>query len=449
MSYKVGFLSLGCSKNKVDLEVMLFCLKESGYNIVNNIYDSDIVIVNTCGFIEDSKKESIDEILNVINLKQQGKIKSIIVTGCLAERYNTEVVKEFPEVDAVIGIGANLDISNVVANTLVGNKISKFPTKLELPLNGGRFLTTPKHYAYIKIAEGCDNKCTYCAIPIIRGPFRSRKVEDILKEANLLAESGIKELILVAQDTTRYGEDIYGKLMLPYLLKELCKIEKIKWIRVLYCYPDRLTDELIEVISNEPKIVKYIDLPLQHCNEKILKAMNRKGNRNSLTELIKKIRNRIPNVTLRTTFICGFPGETEEAFNELAEFSKDISFDRMGCFAYSNEEDTAASMMNNQIDEKIKLHRQEILMNEQNKIMEILANNMVGKEVTVLVEGYNKEENYYFGRSQADAPDVDGRVIFFAEQNPLIEGNFINVKITKFNYVDLIGEMVGVNNELA
>lgn len=449
MSYKVGFLSLGCSKNKVDLEIMLFCLKESGYSIVNNIYDSDVVIVNTCGFIEDSKKESIDEILNVINLKKQGKIRSIIITGCLAERYNNEVVKEFPEVDAVIGIGANLDISNVVKNTLLGNKISEFPTKLELPLNGGRFLTTPRYYAYIKIAEGCDNKCTYCAIPIIRGSFRSRKIEDILNEAKLLAERGIKELILVAQDTTRYGEDIYEKFMLPHLLKELCKIEKIKWIRILYCYPDRLTDELIEVISSEPKIVKYIDLPLQHCNEKILKAMNRKGNRNSLTELIKKIRVKIPNVILRTTFICGFPGETEEDFNELAEFSKDIGFDRMGCFAYSNEENTAASMMNNQIDEKTKLHRQEILMNEQNSIMEVLASNMVGKEVTVLVEGYNEEDNCYFGRSQADSPDVDGKVIFSSEYASLKEGSFVNVKVTGFNYVDLIGEMVGIDNELA
>ena len=442
MTYNIGLLSLGCEKNRVDAEILLFKLKESGYNIVSSVELADIVIVNTCGFIDDAKNESIEEILLVAKLKKSGLLKGIIVTGCLAERYKEEVLKEIPEVDAVIGIGANNDIVKVVKNVINGIKTESFPDKILLPLNGDRIQTTPKQYAYLKIADGCDNKCTYCAIPLIRGKYRSRKIEDILNEAKLLAKNGVKELLIIAQDTTRYGQDIYRKLELPQLLKELCKIDGIEWIRLLYCYPDRITDELIEVISSENKILNYIDIPLQHCNGRILKQMNRNGDRKSLTELFKKLRKKIPGVILRTTFICGFPGETEEEFNELAEFIKEIRFERMGCFTYSKEEDTPAAEMDNQIDEEIKLKRQEILMREQMSIMEENSRNMVGKVITVLFEGYDDEYGLYYGRGVADSPDVDGRVYFGAKKDIPKNGDFLNIRIDDFDNCDLIGEIV-------
>ncbi len=369
MSYNVTLLSLGCAKNRVDAEILLYNLKDAGYNIVSSVSLADVVIVNTCGFIDDAKKESIDEILSVAELKNRGLIKAIIVTGCLAERYKNEVLKEIPEVDAVIGIGANNNIADVVDKAIMGVKTEDFPNKLLLPLNGKRIQTTPKYYAYLKVADGCDNRCTYCAIPLIRGKFRSRRMEDILSEAEYLAKNGVKELLVIAQDTTRYGEDIYGELKLPELLKKLCKIDGIKWIRILYCYPDRITDELIDVISKEEKVLNYIDIPLQHCNKRILKLMNRNGDKESLTNLLKKIRQKIPDVILRTTFICGFPGETDEEFNELAEFSKEIKFERMGCFMYSQEEGTPASYMDNQVDNEVKFRMQEILMEEQMRII--------------------------------------------------------------------------------
>lgn len=442
MTYNIGLLSLGCEKNRVDAEILLFKLKESGYNIVSSVELADIVIVNTCGFIDDAKNESIEEILLVAKLKKSGLLKGIIVTGCLAERYKEEVLKEIPEVDAVIGIGANNDIVKVVKNVINGIKTESFPDKILLPLNGDRIQTTPKQYAYLKIADGCDNKCTYCAIPLIRGKYRSRKIEDILNEAKLLAKNGVKELLIIAQDTTRYGQDIYRKLELPQLLKELCKIDGIEWIRLLYCYPDRITDELIEVISSENKILNYIDIPLQHCNGRILKQMNRNGDRKSLTELFKKLRKEIPGVILRTTFICGFPGETEEEFNELAEFIKEIRFERMGCFTYSKEEDTPAAEMDNQIDEEIKLKRQEILMREQMSIMEENSRNMVGKVITVLFEGYDDEYGLYYGRGVADSPDIDGRVYFGAKKDIPKNGEFLNIRIDDFDNCDLIGEIV-------
>lgn len=442
MTYNIGLLSLGCEKNRVDAEILLFKLKESGYNIVSSVELADIVIVNTCGFIDDAKNESIEEILLVAKLKKSGLLKGIIVTGCLAERYKEEVLKEIPEVDAVIGIGANNDIVKVVKNVINGIKTESFPDKILLPLNGDRIQTTPKQYAYLKIADGCDNKCTYCAIPLIRGKYRSRKIEDILNEAKLLAKNGVKELLIIAQDTTRYGQDIYRKLELPQLLKELCKIDGIEWIRLLYCYPDRITDELIEVISSENKILNYIDIPLQHCNGRILKQMDRNGDRKSLTELFKKLRKKIPGVILRTTFICGFPGETEEEFNELAEFIKEIRFERMGCFTYSKEEDTPAAEMDNQIDEEIKLKRQEILMREQMSIMEENSRNMVGKVITVLFDGYDDEYGLYYGRGVADSPDVDGRVYFGAKKDIPKNGEFLNIRIDDFDNCDLIGEIV-------
>lgn len=442
MTYNIGLLSLGCEKNRVDAEILLFKLKESGYNIVSSVELADIVIVNTCGFIDDAKNESIEEILLVAKLKKSGLLKGIIVTGCLAERYKEEVLKEIPEVDAVIGIGANNDIVKVVKNVINGIKTESFPDKILLPLNGDRIQTTPKQYAYLKIADGCDNKCAYCAIPLIRGKYRSRKIEDILNEAKLLAKNGVKELLIIAQDTTRYGQDIYRKLELPQLLKELCKIDGIEWIRLLYCYPDRITDELIEVISSENKILNYIDIPLQHCNGRILEQMNRNGDRKSLAELFKKLRKKIPGVILRTTFICGFPGETEEEFNELAEFIKEIRFERMGCFTYSKEEDTPAAEMDNQIDEEIKLKRQEILMREQMSIMEENSRNMVGKVITVLFEGYDDEYGLYYGRGVADSPDVDGRVYFGAKKDIPKNGEFLNIRIDDFDNCDLIGEIV-------
>ena len=442
MSYNVTLLSLGCAKNRVDAEILLYNLKDAGYNIVSSVSLADVVIVNTCGFIDDAKKESIDEILSVAELKNRGLIKAIIVTGCLAERYKNEVLKEIPEVDAVIGIGANNNIADVVDKAIMGVKTEDFPNKLLLPLNGKRIQTTPKYYAYLKVADGCDNRCTYCAIPLIRGKFRSRRMEDILSEAEYLAKNGVKELLVIAQDTTRYGEDIYGELKLPELLKKLCKIDGIKWIRILYCYPDRITDELIDVISKEEKVLNYIDIPLQHCNKRILRLMNRNGDKESLTNLFKKIRQKIPDVILRTTFICGFPGETDEEFNELAEFSKEIKFERMGCFMYSQEEGTPASYMDNQVDNEVKFRRQEILMEEQMRIMEENSIKMLGKTITVLFEGYDDESNLYFGRSVADSPDIDGRVYFDILDKDVKEGEFLSVKINKVDNCDLIGEIV-------
>lgn len=370
MADKVSMLSLGCEKNRVDAEILLSNLKNSGYEIVPDVVLCDIAIINTCGFIDDAKRESIDEILNLIRLKENGIIKFIVVTGCLAQRYQEEVASEFPEVDAVIGIGDNDNIKNVIESVIKGVKYKNFPDKLNLPLNGDRLRTTPNYYAYLKVADGCDNRCTYCAIPLIRGKFRSRRIEDILKEAKVLAKSGVKELIVIAQDTTRYGEDIYQKLMLADLLNELCKIDELKWIRILYCYPDRITDELLDVIANQDKILNYIDIPLQHCSGKILKSMNRQGDKKSLLKLIKKIRDKIPNVILRTTFICGFPGENDEDFTELCEFCNEVKFDKLGCFTYSKEEDTPSFYMQNQIEEDVKIRRQEIIMQQQISIIE-------------------------------------------------------------------------------
>lgn len=442
MSYKVSMLSLGCEKNRVDAEILLSNLKNAGYEIVPDVFLCDIAIVNTCGFIDDAKRESIDEILNLIRLKENGIIKFIVVTGCLAQRYQEEVVSEFPEVDAVIGIGDNGNISKAVESIINGVKYKSFPDKLSLPLNGDRIRTTPSYYAYLKIAEGCDNRCAYCAIPLIRGRFRSRRMEDILKEAWNLAKSGVKELLVIAQDTTRYGEDIYQKLILPDLLNELCKIDGIEWIRILYCYPDRVTDELLDVILKQDKILNYIDIPLQHCSGKILKSMNRRGDKNSLLKLIEKIRAKIPDVTLRTTFICGFPGEDDEDFTELCEFCNEVKFDRLGCFTYSKEEDTPAFYMDNQVTEDLKIRRQEIIMQQQALIMEEKNKKKIGKVFKVLVEEYKEDEDTFYARSKEDSPDVDGRVLFKSENKNIRPGEFVNVKITGYLEYDLIGTAI-------
>lgn len=438
---KIGMVCLGCPKNQVDAEILFEMLREAGHELVEDVADSDVAIVNTCGFIESAKQESIDEILELAKLKEEGRIKAIIATGCLAERYREELAKEIPEIDAVVGIGGNEKIAQTVETVLKGEKTQVYGEKTDLPLNGKRVRTTPFYYSYIKIAEGCDNRCSYCAIPLIRGGFRSRRMEDILDEARALADNGVKELNVIAQDTTRYGEDIYGKLMLAELLRELCKIDGIEWIRVLYCYPDRITDELLDVIASEDKIVKYIDLPLQHANGEVLKAMNRRGDCASLTALIKKIRSKIPGVVIRTTLIVGFPGETKKQFGELAEFVKDSKFERLGCFVYSEEEGTPAAQMEGKVSQQDAEHRLEIIMDEQMRISERFNQKQVGKEIDVLVEGFDRIAECWFGRSRNDAPDVDGKVFFTCKERPR-EGDIIKVRVTEYMDYDLVGERV-------
>ena len=442
MKYKVGIVSLGCAKNRVDAEMLLAKLNKENFEIVEDVAMSDAAIINTCAFIEPAKQESIEEILELAELKKEGKIKCLIVTGCLAERYQKEVREQLPEVDACIGLGANDKIAEVILSAMDGEKKELFPDKEELELEGERIQSTPQYYAYLKIAEGCDNRCTYCAIPMIRGRYRSRTIENLVKEARWLADGGVKELIIIAQDTSYYGNDIYGKPMLPKLLSELCKIEKLKWIRVLYCYPERITDELIDVIAKEDKIVKYLDLPLQHCNAEILKRMNRKGSKEYLTTLLNKIRERIPGITLRSTFITGFPGETEEQFEELSQFVKDMKFQRMGCFPYSQEENTPAAKLPDQIDEDIKLKRAEIISEQQQFIMEDYAEAMIGKEVEVLVEGYDRYAECYFGRTAGDCPEVDGNIFFTSSGIKPQAGSFVTVRITDNLGIDPVGEQI-------
>lgn len=439
--YKIGMISLGCPKNQVDAEVMLAKLEQEGFEIVNDAIGADAVIVNTCGFIEDAKKEAIENILEMAQLKEDGDIKKIIVTGCLAERYKQEVMDEIPEIDAIIGIGANGDIVQVCKDALEGNRISKFPPNEQLALNGQRLLTTPQYWAYLKIAEGCSNCCTYCAIPQIRGPFRSRTIEDIVEEAQELAQSGVKEVVVIAQDTTRYGEDIYGQLMLPTLLDKLCEIDGIRWIRLLYCYPDYLTDELIDTIARQEKVVNYIDLPLQHADADVLRAMNRVGSRQELTQLIFKLRAKIPDIVLRTTFITGFPGETAEAFETLAEFVKEIEFDRLGCFAYSAEEGTPAASFENQVDAEEKIRRGELIMQLQYDIFMNNNKRSVGKTYEVLTEGYDDYSDSYYGRCYKDAPEIDSKV-FFTYEGVIKEGEFVDVKIIGTTEYDLLGKAV-------
>ena len=441
MPIKIGMVSLGCAKNQVDAEMLLFTLRQAGYQIVNEASLADVAIVNTCGFIEQAKQESIDEILELAELKKEGKLKAIIVTGCLAQRYKDEVMKELYEVDAVVGIGDNANIAETVRDVLNGKKKTAFPDKLCLPLEGGRLQSTPFYYAYLKISEGCDNCCSYCAIPLIRGRFRSREIEKLLDEAKRLAENGVKELIIIAQDTTRYGEDIYGKPSLDRLLKELVKIDGIKWIRLLYCYPDRITDDLLDTIAENDKILNYIDIPIQHCSGSVLKAMNRTGDRKWLESLIKKIREKIPGVVLRTTLMTGFPGESEDDFEELSDFVDSVRFERLGCFAYSQEEGTAAALMENQIDEAVKLRRQDIIMEQQQGIMYDYCQGLKGKTVEVLVEGFDRYAECYFGRSAADAPDVDGKIFFTSDGRAPQEGELVRVRIEDCLACDPIGIM--------
>lgn len=442
MNKKVGIVSLGCAKNQVDAEMLLFTLRGRGYTIVDDPAKADAVIVNTCGFIDSAKQESIDEIIELGNLKREGKIQAIIVTGCLAERYQDEITKQLYEIDAAVGIGANEQIADVVEQVLGGSDtLELFPDKLSLPLEGGRVLSTPFYTAYLKIAEGCDNKCTFCAIPMIRGKFRSRKIENLIEEAKGLAADGVRELNIIAQDTTRYGEDLYGKPSLDKLLTELCKIDGLHWIRVLYCYPDSITDALIDVMAREEKIVNYIDLPLQHCNSEILRKMHRRGDRASLTALLNKMREKIPNVIFRSTFITGFPGETEEQFEELAEFAKEMNFQRLGCFAYSQEEGTPAAKMPDQLDDDVKQQRADIIMEHQQQVMAEYCESLLDTDIEVLVEGFDRLAECWYGRTYADAPEVDGCVFFTSPQKPQI-GSFVTVHITDYLGCDPYGEII-------
>ena len=441
MEYKVGMISLGCPKNQVDAEHMLALIDAAGYEIVDYVDGCDVVIVNTCGFIDDAKKEAIENILDMVELKKEGIISKIVVTGCLAQRYKDEIVTEIPEVDAVVGIGANGDIVKTIEEVMSGvDTIEKYPPRCDLPLEGQRILTTPQYWAYLKIGEGCSNRCTYCTIPSIRGNMRSRSMENVIEEAKQLAESGVKELILIAQDTTSYGLDLYGELKLPELLNELCKIDSIEWIRLLYCYPDRITDELIETMKKQDKIVNYIDLPLQHADDKILKAMNRRGDQAMIRNVIEKLRTEIPDVVIRTTFIVGFPGEGEDEFENLAVFVNEIEFDRLGVFTFSAQEGTPAYDMEDQVEEDVKTRRGEIIMQDQYSIMEEKNSEKIGKTYKVIVEDYDGYSDSYTGRTYMDAPEIDG-IVRFTSDRDLDIGDFVEVEIFDVEDYDLIGEV--------
>lgn len=436
----VGLVSLGCSKNQVDAELMLSKLSRAGYEISDDVVGCDAVIVNTCGFIEDAKREAIDSILEMAGYKEDGELKKIIVTGCLAERYREEILKEFPEVDAVVGLGKNNDIVRVVDQVLDNEPVlDPFPDKDELPLSGDRIRTTPDHWAYLKIAEGCSNNCAFCAIPSIRGKYRSRPMEDILDEARHLAETGVKEVILIAQDTSLYGRDLYGELKLPQLLRELCTIPGLSWIRFLYCYPERITDELLDVLATEDKVCRYLDIPLQHADQTVLRRMHRIGSRDQFAELLAHIRERVPDICIRTTVMTGFPGETDEQFETLAEFVKDMKFDNLGCFAFSPEEGTAAADMEDQVPEDIKLHRQELIMQLQHDIVVENNKKYLGRTLDVLVDGYDKYSDSYIGRSSQQVPEVDGTVVFTCDRD-LSAGDFVPVDIFGVDEYDITGQ---------
>ncbi len=437
---KVGVVSLGCPKNQCDAELMMAKIQKAGFTLVPEAGLADVVVINTCGFIQSAKEEAIEEIMEAINRKNDGINKKIIVTGCLAQRYNEQMDEEFPEIDAVLGIGRNDAIVDTINRVMSGERVIDFGKIETHDMEGDRLTNAAVNYAYLRIADGCDNCCTYCAIPQIRGRFRSRTIENIFAEAENLVKSGKSELILVAQDTTRYGEDIYGKLALPELLEKLCTLP-VKWIRLLYCYPERMTEELIETIAKQDKIVKYIDLPLQHCNAEILRDMNRSGDRESLTALIKKLREKIPGLTLRTTFITGFPGETEAQFTELAEFANDIKFDRLGCFAYSAEDGTPAADFPNQVDDREKEHRAEIIMEQQEIRVAELCEKSIGKVTEAVVEGYDRLFEMYYGRDNSYAPEIDG-TMYFKSSRKLSLGEFVSVKITDSLDNNLIGEVI-------
>ena len=436
------FVSLGCDKNLVDTEVMLGLLTQKGHQMVDTEDIADVIVVNTCCFIHDAKEESIQTILEMAEYKKEGTLKALIVTGCLAQRYKQEILDEIEEVDAVLGTTSYDKIVDAIEEALKGNKSLEMENIDALPMvETKRLVTTGGHFAYLKIAEGCDKHCTYCIIPKIRGNFRSVPMERLLKEAEELVEQGVKELILVAQETTLYGKDIYGQKSLHILLKELCKISGLRWIRILYCYPEEITDELIQVIKEEDKICKDLDLPIQHACDDVLKRMGRRTSKAQLIEIVEKLRREIPGIALRTTLITGFPGETKEQHEELMEFIDEMEFDRLGVFTYSPEEDTPAANMSDQIDEDVKEERQAELMELQQEIAFELAENMIEKEVMVMIEGKVADENAYVGRTYMDAPNVDG-LIFVETNEEMMSGDFAKVKVTGALEYDLIGEII-------
>lgn len=439
--YKISMVSLGCPKNQVDAEQMLYSLKQAGYEIGVPEAEADAIIINTCGFIEDAKSEAIENILEAAQYKVDGNCKAVIVTGCLAERYQDDVTTEIPEADVCVGIGSNGNIAEIVKNAIEGKTKNSYGEKEDLDLNGKRILGGWPYTAYLKVGDGCDNCCTYCAIPKIRGRMRSRKIEDCVSEAKELALGGVRELIVVAQDTTAYGTDIYGESKLCELLRELCKIDGIEWIRTLYTYPERITDDLLELIANEKKLVKYLDIPIQHANGEILKRMNRRGDKDTLLALVKKIRAIVPNVTLRTTLITGFPGETEAQYEELHNFVREARFDRLGCFTYSAEEGTIAAEYADQIDQQTKQDRAEHIMETQLDIAASCNEAKIGTVQKVLIEGWDDYIKCYYGRSEADAPEIDGKVFFMAKEQLLI-GDFVDVQINDTLEYDLLGEQI-------
>lgn len=436
---KIGVVSLGCSKNQIDCEHMLSLLDEAGYELTIELNDVDAVIINTCGFIGDARDEAYEYIKEAVTLKSEGSVGKIIVTGCLAELQREKLHGEFPEIDALVGCGSYLEICDVCDRVFSGEYAECFAKPNDAPLECGRVLTTPQYTAFIKIAEGCSNCCSYCIIPRLRGRLRSRDMQEIVNEAEALAESGARELIIVAQDTGIYGVDLEGKSLLPQLLTELCKIEKLRWIRIHYLYPDKINDELIRVIAENEKIVKYLDIPIQHINNRILKLMNRHDTGENIKSLIKKLRKEIPDVVIRTSLIVGFPGETDEEFEELCDFLKEYKIERAGVFVYSREEHTAAYSMENQIDEDIKQRRADLVGALQARVMDEYNAKLMGKTITVLTEGFDRYSECYFGRSFADSPDIDGK-IFFSGKKGLRPGEFVEVEITEELDGDLLGE---------
>ncbi|MBQ8597994.1 MAG: 30S ribosomal protein S12 methylthiotransferase RimO [Lachnospiraceae bacterium] len=438
---KILFISLGCDKNLVDSEVMLGMLAQQGYSFTDDISEADVAVVNTCCFINDAKEESINTLLELAELKNEGQLKVLIAAGCLAQRYHDEIQKEIPEVDAIIGTTATDAILRTLEGVLAGKAENHIEDINKPPVGGKkRVVTTGGYYDYLKIAEGCNKHCTYCIIPKVRGNFRSVPLEELLKEARELVEGGVKELILVAQETTLYGVDLYGEKSLPKLLKELCKIEDLKWIRLLYCYPEEITDELIRVIKEESKICHYLDIPVQSGSDAVLKRMGRRTDSGQIKDMVNKLREEIPDICIRTTLITGFPGETEEDHENTMDFVDEMEFDRLGVFTYSQEEDTPAANMPDQIEEEIKLRRQAEIMELQQEIAFEAADNMVGRRVEAMIEGKVADEDAYVARTYKDAPGVDG-YLFISTERQLMSGDFVNVIITGSNEYDLIGEI--------
>ena len=441
MPIKVGFVSLGCPKNLVNTENMLAILAQNGFEIVAEDVEADVIVINTCAFIESAKKEAIDNILDVAWLKENHTLKGIVVTGCLPERYREEILKEMPEVDCVLGTGSFGNICEAVQAAYEGKKYSSFEDKNTSNIGGERVITTPEYFAYLQIAEGCDNHCTYCVIPGIRGRFRSRPMSDILEEAQNLADLGVKEVCLIAQDTTRYGEDLYGVYSLDSLIHEISQIDGIEWIRVMYCYPDRITDGLINEFATNPKLVKYIDMPIQHISTPVLKRMNRRDTEESIRNVVKKLRDAVPGMYIRTTVITGFPGETDSDFDKLLSFIKEARFERLGAFIYSREEGTPAYDMPDQVPEKLKRRRHDAIMREQKRIHDSINKNSVGKIIRVINEGYDQVAESYYGRSFADAPEIDGK-IYYSSPRRLREGEFVDVLVNEVLDYDLTGRVV-------